>query len=819
MLDTHIDLLESSKAESKRSSDQARSEHLLLSEDTVSVASISAFLENYAPVQLVYNRIEPPKSAKKLRLGKRLLASCTLLHDAWKVVSQSKSECGDVDMNRLQKIVVIDKKSWLPHPQWNSRHDAVLLYAIWKHGWIEHEACCRAISDDPLIRWGSPFNAEESKTPTTDQNQSESHRIIEVAKRAALFLTNEAEGLHSGELKGFNANLVARTYGLINQKDDGASGSWIVDSSQFQPENGPGTDLPTRKDLMKRAKLVLSRISVAPLKNESTVGKVNHSFVVLDQSDRCNVFLAEVLRCLVKMPATNVAARRLCEIAFAEAKFAFEIQAREKGSEVSSDSRKIMNQIELVKKSLSKGANQAKNVCRVMLGEEPIKPKKATDPIFPSLKVSELAFVTKNGSKASKPGSAFANSSAGETSLLKARKLSKDSNTLTAFPGTSNNFLCLTETETLILSILCVHGIPEFINCSTETEVLPNEEGWKHLGSILMKTSRDLLNELKRKIREAKEQAKDISELLTIESDFLEMEAVASQAQEYAAEPDTFAKKVMMLVVKLRQLIVSSFTNHSHPQSFIGLGPKIPLWFDKESIKWGTSLDLLDDAGRPLGFSAVDFLLDVPEEERRKIRISSVLDRRGCETIYCQISSITRIRSLVAKYEDMELTRRLNEAASKVLANDDKFIDEPNWWLGINDAVLLKQIPKIGLSDALLQLFLENEESIESSSLSKSVLQRRANQLARELHVIDASKQSFERLEQVQLQRQSEAESNAKPGSKTHQTGMLNFLKPKPAPSEQTIIDLSRNDSSEDLKRKASTDATDSLPEKKFRPT
>ncbi|GAX26228.1 chromodomain-helicase-DNA-binding protein 7 [Fistulifera solaris] len=819
MVNTHIDLLESSKAESKRSSDQARSEHLLLSEDTVSVASISAFLEHYAPVQLVYNRTEPSKSVKKLRLGKRLLASCTLLHDAWKVVSQSISESGNVDFNRLQKIVVIDKKSWLPHPQWNSHHDAVLLYAIWKHGWIEHESCCRAISNDPSIRWGSPFNAEESKTPTSDQKQSESYRFIEVAKRAALFLTNEAEGLHSGELKGFNANLVARTYGLIKPKDDGASDSWIVDFSQFEPENGPVTELPTRKDLMKRAKLVLSRIAVVPIKNESNVGKVNHSFVVLDQSDRCNVFLAEVLRCLVKMPATNVAIRRLGEIAFAEAKFAFEIQSKERGGDASSDSRKIMNQIDLVKRSLSRGANQAKNVCRVMLGEEPVKPKKATDPIFPSLKVSELTFVTKNGSKVSRPGSALANSSAGETALLKARKLCKDSNSLTGLPGTSNNFLRLTETETLILSILCVHGIPDFINSSTKSEVLPNEQGWENLGSILMKTSRDLLNELKRKIREAKEQAKDISELLRIESDFLEMEAVASQAQEYAAEPDTFAKKVMMLVVKLRQLIVSSFTNHSHPHSFIGLGPKIPMWFDKETIKWGTFLDLLDDAGRPLGFSAVDFLLDVPEQERRKIRISSMLDRKGCETIYCQISSITRIRSLVGRYEDMDLTRRLNEAAIKVLANGDKFIDKPNWWLGINDAVLLKQIPTIGLSEGLLELFFENEESIESSSLSKSVLQRRANQLARELHVLDATKQSFERLEQVQLQRQSEAESNTKQGSQTHQTGLLTFLKPKPAPSEQTIIDLSRNDSSEDLKRKPSTDGTYSSPEKKFRHT
>jgi hypothetical protein len=817
MLDTHIDLLATSKAESKRSSDQARSEHLLLSEDTVSIASISAFLENYAPVQLVYNRTEPPKSAKKLRLGKRLLASCTLLHDAYKVVSQSKSESGDVDLNRLQKIVVIDKKSWLPHPQWNSRHDAVLLYAIWKHGWIEHESCCRAISDDPSIRWGSPFNAEESRTSTSDQKQSESQRFIEVAKRAALFLTNEAEGLHSGELKGFNTNLVARTYGLIKQKDTGSSDSWIVDSILFQPENGAFTELPTRKDLVKRAKLVLSRITAAPIKNESTIEKVNHSFTVLDQSDRCNVFLAEILRCLVKMPATNVALRRLCEIALAEAKFAFEIHAKEGSGEVSSDARKIMNQIDLVKRSLSKGANQAKNVCRIMLGEEPLKPKKATDPVFPAFKTSELAFVT-NGSKASRPVSALANASAGESVLLRARKACKDSKSLTALSGT-NHFLRLTETETLILSILSVYGIPEFIHCSAGSETLPNEDGWKNLGGILMKTSRGLLNELKRKIREAKEQAKDISELLTIESDFLEMEAVASQAQEYAAEPDTFAKKVMMLVVKLRQLIVSSFTNHSHPQSFIGLGPKIPLWFDKETIKWGTFLDLLDDAGRPLGFSAVDFLLDVPEEERRKIRISSMLDRKGCETIYCQISSITRIRSLVGKYEDMDLTRRLNEAANKVLANDDKFIDEPKWWLGINDAVLLKQIPKIGLSDALLQLFLENEENIGSSSLSKSVLQRRANQLARELHVMDATKQSFERLEQLQTQRQLEVENNAKPGSQIHQTGMLTFLKPKPAPSEQTIIDLSRNDSSEDLKRKASPDATDPSPEKKFRPT
>lgn len=825
MLDTHLEIIKSRKAEIQLSIQKTRSEHLLLSQETATIASVTDFLEHYAPLQLVYNRNGPSK-LKKVRLGKRLLSSCTLLHNIWKLVKEFKADDGDIDLSRLQKVLVVDKKSWVPHPQWSSRHDAVLLYAIWKHGWIEDESCCRAISSDPSICWGAPFDSKESSKSSFEQeSQFGNRKVIEVARRAAYFMNKESESLESGELKAFDRILVSRTYGLIKEKSSdfpNSSPKWIVDSAQLQPETEPATELPTKKDLVKRAKLVLSRVTTASTKSESIPDKVDHPFTVLDQRDRCNVFLCEILRCLVKTPAASATARRLCETAVHEATalFGSESPPTTSSGESKPESKEIMNQVFLVKRSLSKGAAQAKNVCRVMLGEEPVKPKKATDALFPSLKVAELVFAAKNGTYTSKSGNVNPLSSSGLLALQRARKRLKEAVKLPKTTNASNYLLPLTETETLILSIACAHGIPEYYKDPHASESLPNEQGWKYLGSVLLKSAREKLNELKRKIREAKEDGKHISELLLIESEFLDMDAVASQAQEYAAEPETLAKKVMMLVAKLHQLIVATFSNQMQPQAFDGLGPKIPSWFDKETAKWGAALDLLDDSGKPLGFSAIDFLFDVPDEDRKKIRMASSLDRKGCQLVFCQISLLTRLRSFVRKYHDDDFRGRVEKAAMNIIQHGDKFFDEPKWWSNGkgNDQLLLERIVKVGLTNELVQQFLEEEGGTRDPfSLSEFILQRRANQLARELHMIDASMLSFERLEKLQSQRNTEAETKSKSNSKGHQTGMLSFLHTKPVQSQTHVIDLSREDSSDNLKRKLITDVTDSSPEKKHR--
>ena len=46
----------------------------------------------------------------------------------------------------------------LPHPSQKSIHDAFLIHAIAKHGWIDRESSFLAITADVSIMWGWPFD-------------------------------------------------------------------------------------------------------------------------------------------------------------------------------------------------------------------------------------------------------------------------------------------------------------------------------------------------------------------------------------------------------------------------------------------------------------------------------------------------------------------------------------------------------------------------------------------------------------------------------------------------------------------------------------
>ena len=47
----------------------------------------------------------------------------------------------------LSKLLNASPKVILPHPLWTPIHDAVLIYAIAKHGWIDRENSCLASND------------------------------------------------------------------------------------------------------------------------------------------------------------------------------------------------------------------------------------------------------------------------------------------------------------------------------------------------------------------------------------------------------------------------------------------------------------------------------------------------------------------------------------------------------------------------------------------------------------------------------------------------------------------------------------------------
>eukprot|EP00428_Durinskia_dybowskii_P040066 CAMPEP_0170274780 /NCGR_PEP_ID=MMETSP0116_2-20130129/37365_1 /TAXON_ID=400756 /ORGANISM="Durinskia baltica, Strain CSIRO CS-38" /LENGTH=185 /DNA_ID=CAMNT_0010526033 /DNA_START=318 /DNA_END=871 /DNA_ORIENTATION=+ len=158
-----------------------------------------------------------------------------------------------IKKTELRNVIAVDGRSALPHPLWNMDHDAVLIEAIAKHGWVERDKACRKIASDSGLKWGSPFQASDID-PKSRLSDDEWKDLQDTAK-------------------GFNRHLIIESYGLKHAEEDSGAKKWLVDdefllnASEKSHNNSKSTelvDLPTRKDLAKRAKLVLQKsIAVA----------------------------------------------------------------------------------------------------------------------------------------------------------------------------------------------------------------------------------------------------------------------------------------------------------------------------------------------------------------------------------------------------------------------------------------------------------------------------------------------------------------------------------------------------------------------------
>ncbi len=99
----------------------------------------------------------------------------------------------------LCKLINVHPLSFLPHPEWTLQHDAVLLRAVVKHGWLDSHATCLAVGNDKSIRWGAPFeisdqSVREDMTQTesaheTDKKSEDQYQYLyNTATRAVTFL-------------------------------------------------------------------------------------------------------------------------------------------------------------------------------------------------------------------------------------------------------------------------------------------------------------------------------------------------------------------------------------------------------------------------------------------------------------------------------------------------------------------------------------------------------------------------------------------------------------------------------------------------------
>lgn len=755
MAETLMKTVESSRREEVESQERIRAKHLSLTFDTVNMKALITFLNQYAPLQLLVDRTR----STRIRLSRRLLSTCSFMHTASALVRKAQTSSVDTEViGRLASSLVVDKRTTLPHPLWTTKHDAVLVLAIAKHGWIDQEASCRAITNDPTVAWGPPFEVsdENENSAAAVQSRRTISDLRATGSRAASIMNEHHDLLE--ETKGFNTNLVVRAYDLLRHAANTTSHdlessnvhSWIVhdtavdDSGESSPREHEPVELPTKKDLVRRAKIVLARSNGPAGETNAPVATRNSfGFAVLDQSETCNILLAEMMRGILKAPSISKSCRNLCQLALKEAQIRLHtIQtAGSAGSDVASkpskegdDMIRITRQIEIVQRNLKKSARGCKNLVRVMLGADPHQPRNANEIMFPVEKTApsalEIIRVTNTSTKTS-----------GEKAFEQATKRAHTRNSETD----AETLIDLTDIETLILQIICSQGLPVWrdawkrisLGASDGSSADSAVQGakytttWLSVGHSLTTLAQSCVKKAAEKARKARKEYERLTEsdneksegnAMEAERVFVVRETAAEQAIEYAADPETLAKKTIMMLEKLRRHMVPvSLTQNAVRSSDNGLGVKIVLWLAKEIERWSISLNLVDDKNCPLAYSAVDFLEDLSDEERSGVEIATSFDKKGCRNVLSQVASVSRIRSVYVEYKYVDFLAKMEKATKNLVASGDVWEQKPEWWgppsqpqgsTG-HDSLLLERLLNSGFDSVL--------ESNENSSHSGQV--------------------------------------------------------------------------------------------------
>lgn len=731
MCDTILELKKTSRMESIESRNKERADHQSMIAEALDELQLTKFVEKYAPLQLLFDRKRSKKGRIKLR---RVLDGCNWMNKASALVQSTSASSSDSDgIKRLETALVsVDKRSALPHPSWTPGHDAILLHAIVKHGWIECSDSFRDIADDPAIRWGSPFELDPSaQAVTPPQQQFDMVELHATASRAACFLNKHR--LLIEEYKGINVAAVTRAYGLTHKKvDDGASQaqeSWSVDDSllgdQQATEIGPSSrkvaeDLPTSKDLQRRARLLLTKCQLdTKATGVAPAPRNNHGFTVLDQSQRCNVLLAEMLRGLAKAKSNAKENKALCQAALDEAKHRIETMkevmvrnpsVRDIWWKGLQDMERIVAHIGIVHTHLNKSIRQFKNVVRAILclevdpgrsGKEELFPlERQAKPLRPKIQFSAL-----NGSKAkvadAKPKLAEKSSgtdSAGEAAIEAARKkLWSSKKDRVREPNTVSTQLDLTEIEVLILQVACTTGLPVWKEDwrsllltaeSSDARPRPYAMSWLEFGRLVARYAKSLFEAQKAKVVQIEDEfatrKKDglsgylhrrLSEAERLRDS---RERALDQAEDYSCEPDTLAKKTVMMVAKVHQCAAHHSGASAKAAATVGAG--VLDWFKADVSRWASSLDLLEESGEPYALTAMDFIDDVSEQERLAIETSALMDNKGCWDLVNQMSLMSRLRSIFLNCERGYKRTLVESTVQAVSARRPQWESQPTWW-------------------------------------------------------------------------------------------------------------------------------------------
>jgi hypothetical protein len=539
-----------------------RAKDLALTASNVDLKSLEGLLERYAPMQLLYDR---KRKGSKISLGRKLLASCHYVHNATVLFhTATEKEAIDeevelADFDKLTKLLITDGRTSLPHPLWTKQHDTRLICAIAIHGWCDVDRNMKYIINDTSIKWGYPFEASHGQ-PVQRMGRTELQNLKSTAERAANALNTHAETFNIVE--EFNKNLVIEAYGLTHheldggeEKDDGRK--WRVDTAllnQSSKKNDGGKsepdDLPPKRDLVKRAKAVLEKsystlkaggVQAAIAANEAAEkakedAKVmeSHGYAVIDQSNRCNILLAELVSALVKTPSKHRKEMvTLFDIVIEEASaLVAMITPNEAIMERELEAmRKIVDQLKLAKLACKTAMRQGKNVLRCMIGQPPHPTRYETESQFPDVHALKSAGGKKAAMKAKVKGD---EPTLGEKAILNATKKASKKNAET--PGIICRFgsltvelhglgLPLSMVEVYMLTIFCQKGFPLVTSSSNEVSSLSTPLAWKDVAMALEKLARqqlqgadDMVEECQKAVQKAIDQGHKADAIALLET-------------------------------------------------------------------------------------------------------------------------------------------------------------------------------------------------------------------------------------------------------------------------------------------------------------
>jgi len=584
---------------------------------------------------------------------------------------------------------------------------------------------------------------------------------------------------------------------------------------------------------------------------------------VLDQRDGANVFLAEILRAILKEPGQSKLPKKMLIAAIEEADRRANSLSAEPAAITNSavakqvqELRSIKEHIEDAKRHVAKSAVQYKNVIRVILGEEPQKPRKDSehDQLFPPKRHVPAALKMKPAKSAAKRAPAKgASKTTGERAIAAARKRMHDSYLNGWTPREKPEYLELTEIETFILTAASSVGIPvwtedfdsAFAAAASAPASVSSKLTWEAFGEHVVTLAEKDFDAAKEVLEKALETHRKVFDT-TMESNaedhldrgvaqstydaaqhtYSEKEDVARQALDYKCEPQVLAKKAIMLLAKIRDHMTPVLSSALTVRSDNGLGTKVVSWHSKEILRWATSLDLLDNNGKALAFTALDFYNDLPESERSVIEVASVLNKKGCRQVASQIALMSRLRSLFVRYKSGNLSEKIEKASKTIRTSGEKWENEPKTWSSLHDVVLLNRLVDGGLTDVFMRgtcTFIDGNNEIPAFSshgfhLTKGALQQRANVLARELHAAEESSRILEERRNAALPAATAASVAAATKPRQQQMGLHSFFSSSSSSSKpenaqnQVLIDLLNSDTegedsvaaSPDGKRKSS---------------